>query len=203
MNDLNDLIGEDVTGEEREKLERTHELLLEAGPPPELPLGLEHGYIPAELELKRMKKRSQPRNIALIAAVVIALGIAFTVGVAAGNHKSATAQPVQSLVLKGTRAAPRARANLDVLPNVSGNWPMTLSVRGLPRVAAPEYYVVWLVRNGKPFAPCGEFVVSKPGSLTLQLNAPYSLEKGDTWIVMRQKYGQHSTRTTVLEPRRV
>ena len=39
---------------------------------------------------------------------------------------------------------------------------MTLSVSGLPKVAAPEYYYVWLVRKGKPLAPCGEFVVSKP-----------------------------------------
>jgi hypothetical protein len=134
---------------------------------------------------------------------VIVLLIACTAGVATANRKTATAQPISSLLLKGTAAAPRARGSLDVLPNVSGNWPMTLSVRGLPRVAAPVYYVVWLVRNGKPWAPCGEFVVSKPGPLTLQLNAPYSLKAGDTWVVMRQKYGRNSTRTTVLQPRRV
>ena len=59
------------------------------------------------------------------------------------------------------------------------------------------------MRNGKPWAPCGEFVVSKPSrSLTLTLNAPYALKTGDTWIVTRKTYKQPGAGTTVLRPTR-
>ncbi len=33
---LDELIGADTTGAERERLQRAHDMLLEAGPPPEL-----------------------------------------------------------------------------------------------------------------------------------------------------------------------
>jgi hypothetical protein len=151
--------------------------------------------------VRRLLKLSVPRKIALVAAAIIVLAVTFSIGFATGDN---VAKPVATLQLKGTAAAPHAKATLDVLSEVSGNWPMNLHVSGLPQVTPPEYYVVWLVRSGKPWAPCGSFVVSKPTrSLTLQLNAPYTLKPGDTWIVTRQNYGRHSTRTTVLEPKPV
>ena len=199
MNDFDELIDADVAGEERARLERVHGLLVEAGPPPELPVGLQHGYRPDELELKRSKKRTMPRKIAYLAAAVIVIGTAFAVGFATGSRKPS---PVGTLRLSGTAANPQAHATLDVLPNVDGNWPMTLTVRGLPAVTAPTYYVVWLERGGKLWAQCGSFVVSKPSTLlTLQLNAPYALKPTDSWVVTRETYGKPSTRTTVLAPR--
>jgi hypothetical protein len=206
VNDFDDMIDPGVTEEERERLQHVHALLVQAGPPPELPASLEHGSRPDELARKRAKpKSSVPRRLALLAAALILLGIAFGVGFGTGDRLSASTQPVAQLKLFGTGAAPHGRARLDVLPNVGGNWPMTLSVKGLPSVSAPMYYVVWLVRHGQRFAPCGSFVVSKNGiPLTLHLTAPYSLEKGDTWIVTREGYGPRAgTRTTVLEPRQL
>jgi len=200
VNDFDQLIDADVTGEQRERLRGVHDLLVQAGPPPELPLDLQHVPVPGEL--RRLKLiRSVPRKVSLLAAAVIVLGTTFSVGYATGNQTTAPTTPVAALALKGTAAAPYARATLDVLPPAGGNWPMTLAVSGLPRVAAPTYYVVWLVRNGKPWAPCGEFVVSKPSSpLTLTLTAPYSLQSGDRWIVTRQRNGQLGTGVPVLRP---
>ena len=40
---LDELIGADTTGAERERLQRAHDMLLEAGPPPELSPKLEEG----------------------------------------------------------------------------------------------------------------------------------------------------------------
>lgn len=198
MNDFDDLVGTDVPGAERERLRGVHELLVQAGPPAELPAGLQSAPSPRELRPRRVRRRA----LLLAAAVtVLTVGVTFSVGYAVGSRSTATSPLHEQLALKGTSAAPQARATLDVSQEVGGNWPMTLYVRGLPRAAAPTYYVVWLVRQGQLVAPCGSFVVSKPSNpLTLQLNAPYSLEQGDTWIVTRQQYGRHAARTTVLRP---
>jgi hypothetical protein len=197
VNDFDELIGADVAGEERERLRGVHELLVEAGPPPELPASLQH--VPRPGEVRRLRKLSVQRKIALVAAALIVLVVTFTAGFATGHTN--TAQPLATLHLSGTKAAPHAQGTLDVSSPVSGNWPMTLSVSGLPKVAAPDYYYVWLVRKGKPLAPCGEFVVAKPSdSLTLTLSAPYKLQRGDTWIVTRKAYNQPGTGQAVLRP---
>lgn len=199
MNDFDQLIDADVAGEERERLRGVHELLVEAGPPPELPAALQH--VPPPAEVRRLgKKQTVPRKIALIAAALVVLIVTFGLGFTTG-HRSTATEPLKTLDLTGTKAAPHAQGTLDVSSAVSGNWPMTLSVSGLPKVAAPEYYYVWLVRNGKPLAPCGEFVVAKSSdSLTLTLSAPYALKPGDTWIVTRQMYAQPGAGQTVLRP---
>lgn len=200
MNDFDELIGADVAGAERERLLAVHTALVEAGPPPELPATLLD--VPEPGKVSALRKQTAPRKFALLAAAVILLGVAFTIGFATGQKNSATGTPVKTIELSGTAKTPHAEGTLDVQRQVSGNVPMTLEVSGLPRVAAPEYYVVWLVRNGQRFAPCGTFVVSQPARpLTLNLTAPYALEKGDTWIVTRQGYGSHGTKpTTVLQP---
>ena len=45
---LDELIGADTTGAERERLQHVHELLLEAGPPPEVSPELEQGPEPQD-----------------------------------------------------------------------------------------------------------------------------------------------------------
>lgn len=199
MNDFDDLIGADVPGAERARLRGVHDLLVEAGPPPELPSALQDPPPPSEVSY--LRKQTGPRKFALIAAAVIVLGATFTLGFATGN-RSSNPKTLKTIALSGTTAAPRATAVLDVQRQVSGNLPMILSVSGLPRVPKSEYYVVWLVRKGQRFAPCGSFVISRPThSLTVKLNAPYSFERGDTWVVTLQRWGQRSaTPTTVLQP---
>jgi hypothetical protein len=191
VNGFDDLIGADVAGEERARLLEVHELLVEAGPPPELSEGLRN--VPRPGDVRFLPRRSGARKVALLAAAIVVLGATFSGGFAAGNGSSAPAAAIEQVKLSGTAAAPQARATLDLRPSVGGNWPMTLRVSGLPRVAAPTYYIVWLVRNGKTLAPCGQFVVAQSGSpLTLDLTAPYALKHGDTWIVTRQRYTQGS-----------
>lgn len=200
MNDFDELIGADVAGAERERLLAVHTALVEAGPPPELPDSLRDAPRPGDVST--LRKQTAPRKFALLAAAVIILVVAFTIGYATGLKKSSSAKPVETIEMTGTKEAPKAEAVLDVQQPVSGNVPMSLEVSGLPRIAAPEYYVVWLVRNGQRLAPCGSFVISKPvRTLTINLSAPYALEKGDTWIVTRQMYGPTTaTPTTVLKP---
>jgi hypothetical protein len=200
VNDFDELIGADVTGAERERLRGVHDMLVQAGPPAELPDSLHNAPRPSEVGA--LRKQSTPRKLALLVAAIIVLGITFSIGFSTGQKHAAPPSVAQDIALNGTAAAPRAQATLAVLPEVAGNSQMNLSVRGLPQVSPPEYYDVWLVRKGEPWGMCGEFVVSRPTrSLTLTLNAPYSLETGDTWIVTRHKFGESGVGTTVLQPR--
>jgi len=83
----------------------------------------------------------------------------------------------------------------------AGNWPMQLNVTGLPKLPPRGYYAVFLVRNGKIFAPCGTFVVAGVAHGTsVKLNAPYRLEHGDSWVVTKQMPGNHEPGPVVLRP---
>jgi len=90
-----------------------------------------------------------------------------------------------------------------VIQNVdeAGNWPMKLSVTGLPKLPRHGYYEVYLTRNGKPIAPCGVFVVAgKAGAVSVHLIAPYHVRKGDSWVVTKQLPGRDGAGPVVLHP---
>ena len=203
---LNELIGAETTGAERQRLQHVHELLLEAGPPPELSPELEAGPNLGTTLGKR--RRVKPRAMLLLAAA-LALGLVFFAGYAVRNRGSGTAEgpkPVMAVALKGTALAPGAQGALQVWndTNGHGNWPMTLRVVGLPQLPPRNYYEVYLVRNGKPWGSCGTFRVGGTGSpneeVTVTLSAPYSLRKGDTWVVTRPGAGGAEPGRTVLRP---
>ncbi len=200
---FDELVGAETSGEERERLRHVHELLLEAGPPPELTPKLEKapGSGVARMQRRRVVKR---RGLLLLAAAV-SIVVVFAAGYAVSNSRqsggnSSAPGVAKTLKLTGTRQAPNAQATLDVWKPQAGNWPMTLNVTGLPKLPPHAYYYVYLVRDGKPWAPCGAFRVASPSqALTLTLNAPYKLRKGDTWVVTRPtQLGEPGT--TVMRP---
>jgi len=102
---LDDLIGADMSGEERERLRQVHGMLLEAGPPPELSPKLEEGpTLGMTLQRKRALKR---RAMLLLAATLAVVGV-FLGGYAVANRGGSGPTPVLSQALKGTTLAPRA-----------------------------------------------------------------------------------------------
>jgi Anti-sigma-K factor rskA, C-terminal len=188
--DFDELIGSEVEGAERERLRRVHELLVQAGPPPEIEPEIAAGPTLA-MTIGRPRRRRLSRGALLLAAAVAALAMAFLGGYLAGNGHGTSAARV--LKLAGTPAAPHALASLQIDPvDAAGNWPMKLTVEGLPALPRHSYYEVYLVRGGKPWASCGSFVVAhgRPQGTTVRLNAPYRLKPGDTWVVTR--HGLHS-----------
>jgi len=201
---LDELIGAETSGAERQRLQQVHELLLEAGPPPELTPELETGpNLGATLGKRR---RVKPRAMLLLAAA-LALTLVFFAGYATRNHGSGkTATPVMAVALKGTSLVPAAQGTIQVWndTNGHGNWPMTLRVVGLPQLPPHNLYEVYLVRNGRPWGSCGTFRVGGTGSaeqeVTVTLSAPYSLHKGDTWVVTRPGPGGAEPGQTVLGP---
>ena len=197
--DFDELLDADVGSGERERLRRVHELLIQAGPPPELAPAVEAGPTLA-MTLGRPRRRLK-RRVMLLAAALVVVALAFLGGYIAGNNGGGLAQG-QVLKLAGTRIAPRAAASLRILPvDSAGNWPMQLSATGLPKLPARDYYAVYLVRNGKPFAPCGTFIVrSAEQGVSVTLNAPYRLRSSDSWIVTRELAGVDAPGPVVLRP---
>jgi hypothetical protein len=193
---FDDLVGGDVTGEERDRLRRTHELLVQAGPPPELSPELEKVPWPDEalqpLGLFRTPKQRQGRSwfqVALVAAAVLVVG--FLIGQAFGSRSNSfTATRV--IKMHGTKAAPRAFAAVDLgREGNDGNWPMQVTVTDLPPAQNGSYYNLWLSFHGKPVALCGTFNTHFTGDTSVRMSAAYDLThmKFDGWIVTRHTAG--------------
>jgi hypothetical protein len=199
---FDELVGGDLEPDERERLRRVHELLVTAGPPAELTPETEAGPTLA-MTLGGPSRRRATRRVTVLAAAVVALVLAFLAGYIAGNGRDGGGLSSGNVLkLAGTRQAPDALASLRILPvDASGNWPMRLSATGLPTLPERGYYEVYLVRDGKLFAPCGTFLVkSQESGVSIWLNAPYRLQQGDTWVVTRHRWGSRNAGPVVLRP---
>ncbi len=199
--DFDELVGRDLPPAERERLLRVHELVVAAGPPPELAPELEAGPTLA-MTLVKPKREHRRHRMSLLLAAAIAVLVVFLGGYIVGNSHTGGDAPAKTMTLTGTKAAPDALASLRIdHADSAGNWPMQLTVTGLPKLPDHAYYVVFLVRDGKPWAPCGAFNVAGPKrGTTVNLTAPYELKKGDTWAVMEQTPHASSPGPAVLWP---
>jgi hypothetical protein len=186
--EFRELVGDDLTPEERARLERVHELLVAAGPPPELPPALaEPPTGESRVSPIVLPRRRAGAMLALAAAIAL---IAFVGGFVAGKQGAGNNPGiVHSLTMHGTAAAQSASATIDIEEvDSSGNWPLRVVVRNLPRLSKGSYYEMFLTRNGKRLAPCGIFTVAKSPS-TLRLTMPPTLKGYDGWIVTREHPG--------------
>lgn len=150
-----------------------------------------------------MQRHAVRRRALVLIAAALSIAAVFVSGYAARDHWRGSAPRnavVKTLALRGTSVAPRARARLEVWQARAGNWPITLSVVGLPKLPLHTYYEVDLVRAGKPEWSCGTFrIASASRTVTLTLNAPYPLRKGDYWVVTRQALSRGPS-VTALRP---
>src|SRR5260221_5885014 len=153
--DFDELVGSDLPEEERERLLRAHELLLAAGPMPELPPDLEQ---PREPELAEVVPFFNQRRSAVYATAAAAIAlVAFGGGYLAG-HRGGGFTAAHTIRMHGTAAAPDALASVQIgKADSEGNWPMLVKVSNLPQLPPGGYYTIWLTRHGKAIAPCGTF----------------------------------------------
>ena len=84
--DFEELVGTDLEPEERDRLQRAHDLLIAAGPPPELPPGLADPMGPPRRRSIPFWNRRRNAAIAVLAAALAAL--AFGIGYLTGHTKS-------------------------------------------------------------------------------------------------------------------
>jgi Anti-sigma-K factor rskA len=194
--DLRELLGDDVPEEELERLGRVQELLLRAGPPPELPGDLTEPPPEPEATIALLPRRHWRPLAVLAAALALAVFGAGWLAASARDSGGDAFPAVDFRVpMQGTQAAPNAVASIAVAErDEAGNWPIAMTVRGLPELPDGQEYELWLTKKGKLAAQCGTFRTD--ASTVAYLNAPYRLRQYDGWVVTRAGDKRFLLRTT-------
>jgi hypothetical protein len=187
--DFRELVGDDVPEEERARLERVHELLVAAGPPPELPPALvEPDLDPREANVDFLPRRRAGFVLGIAAAVGVA---AFLGGFLAGRTKEPFSE-VFKINMHGTAQARNASATIKVgKADAAGNWPLKVVVHGLKPLPKGQYYEMFLAHGRKAAASCGTFRVKQSGD-NIRLNAPYNLRRFNGWLVTLERPGSNT-----------
>jgi Anti-sigma-K factor rskA, C-terminal len=186
--DFDELVG-GLEPEQRERLRRAHELLLEAGPLPELPPSLADAQPQPEAEIVPFFNRRRNASIALLAAAAAAA--AFGIGYLTGHNGNSDFVTKHTVEMRAAPGAPAGAIGSIAVSSrdESGNWQMIVRVEHLEKLKSRAYYAVWLTRKGRAVAPCGYFVV--PGNTNkvteIRLTVPYKLSRFDGWVVTEQK----------------
>ncbi len=190
--------GDDLDPKDEARLRRIHALLVEAGPPADLPPELEEPSTPDGGELVDVPYLFQRRR-GLAAVLVLAAALAGLAGGFAFGHSKAkpAAFATERLV-----AMHGANGKVGVIKvghaDSVGNWPMLVEVSGLATQADPRaYYELWLTRDGKPVAPCGSFRVHGK-TTSVRLSVPYALGRFDGWVVTKQPASDRTVGPVVL-----
>jgi hypothetical protein len=197
--DFDELTGGVEEADERDRLRRVHELLVQAGPPPELSPALASMAPPAdapveedERDVSWLPRRRLGAGLILVGAVVAAT---FGLGYLAGGSDSGENETSGGVEI--VRSAPlTGKGGTSGIVNVgqrdaNGNWPMIVTVRGLAPLSQGDYYVLALSKNGKPTVTCGTFNVSGTGQRTVRMSAAYDLKGFDGWVVTRYDAKTH------------
>ncbi len=199
--DIIDVSGLDT--DEIGRLRRIHDLLVEAGPPADLPVNLLRAPRPlsavpslppfGSLEIDERAAEAAPatnvvalssrkrRATAMLAFAAAVTAAAFGAGYVTGTNGSSSLSPIRVVAMTGDQ---NALASVRVgSVDASGNRPIQLSVSGLPKLSdAAAYYELFLTEGNKPAIPCGGFRVTS-GTTTVQFTVPYDMNKNSHWVV--------------------
>jgi hypothetical protein len=186
--DFDELVGRDVDGEERARMRRAHDLLVAAGPPPELS---------GALDTPRVRPLTRRRVAALALAAALATA-AFAGGWALrGGDESFDVRA--EVPMHATPNADGASALIKLgYADDLGNWPMVLVVRGLEPLPEGGYYELLLTKDGEPVATCGSFKVRATGETVVRLGASYKLSDFDGWVVRPYVHDRDAFNETIL-----
>lgn len=193
--DLRDLIGDE--GDTDERLARVHELLLDAGPPPDAVPRSPHvgGRV-----FRARTRRRRWTELALAAALA---AVALAVGFAVGSRGSAF-EPVATVAMHGVSPVAEASAELAVgKPDESGNIALEMDVKRLPQLPQGGWYELFLSKNGVIGASCGTFVTAGDET-TVRLGVGYDLRRWrkaglyDGWVVTAHVPGKPGSGERIL-----
>jgi hypothetical protein len=174
--DFDELVGAEVSPEERAELERVDSLLRAAGAPP--------AEIPSSLTRRVEKIGSRPVwtwRRAGVAVALAALLAALFFGIGRWTEGDEVGYRA-SIPMQATSTNTRAEGLIKVgEKDANGNWKIRLEVKGLPPLSGDRYYVLWLAKDGKYAATCGGFNVR--GDTVVDMTASYRLSDYDAWVV--------------------
>jgi hypothetical protein len=196
--DFNELLDGVDDPEERARLQRVHELLVEAGPPPELTAELATPPPAAARDLPWQRpRRLRPRTVLLAGALVTAFLVGYLAAAPDSDQRGGPAAGLRiarTVQLEGKGDATGA-VGIGVR-DPKGNWPMVVSVWGLEHLSGGDYYTLALTKKGKPIVTCGTFNVSG-NQTTVRMTAAYDLKRFEGWVVLLWD-AQTRNETTVL-----
>lgn len=194
--DFDELVGGDDAPEELERLRRVHDLLVQAGPPPELSPALDQ---PPAVGAKVLPFRTR-RPATAFGIAVAAAAVALVIGVVVGTRKNDFTANV-TVQMQGVGALRQAGASIDLgKRDPRGNYPMKMKVWGLRPPADGGWYVLYLSKRGKPLWPCGTFTTVGTGQTTVRLSVGYQLDRlwadrtYDGWVVEEKVPGDGTPR---------
>jgi hypothetical protein len=184
--EFRDLVGDEGTPEELAKLRRAHELLVSAGPPPELSPGLERAPEVGEGKVATFRRRRPATVLALAAALALAT---FVIGYAVADQRTGFSA-ARTVEMHGLGPLAAAQASIAIgNQDAGGNYPMEMKVRGLPSLPKGGWYELLLSKDGRPTLTCGLFSADR-GTVTVRLSVPYDLSQRpklfDGWVVLRR-----------------
>jgi hypothetical protein len=175
-----DELFEGAEPEDVDRLRRVHELLVEAGPPPELSPALASAPLPGERARKPWFRRRVVLAVAVLGAVLAAtFGLGYLAG-SAGSDESGI--KVRETIVLSSDSGASGVVDLG-FKGEDGNWPMIIKVRGLAPLHGGDYYSLQLTKGGKPIVTCGTFNVSGGDETTVRMVAAYELKGFDGWAV--------------------
>jgi hypothetical protein len=174
--DFEELVGADLTADERADMERVDRLLRAAGPPPaEIP-----GSLTSAVERIGRQRVWTRRRAALAVALAASLAAIFF-GLGRWADSDSTHYRA-SIEMRPASSVPDASARIKLGEReTSGNWKLELQVDGLPRLPEDRYYVLWLAKDGHYAATCGGFNVQ--GHTVVDMTASYRLSDYDAWVI--------------------
>jgi hypothetical protein len=192
--DFRELVGDDGAPEELDRLQQVHDLIVAAGPPPELSPAYEHAPKIEESKVYEFKRR---RPTAVFAIAIAAAAAVFAIGYGVGNRGNSFASAAE-VPMHGLGAQAAATANISVgKHDTGGNYPLEMSVKGLPHLPKGGWYELLLSKKGRPTLPCGDFAVDG-GTTNVRMSVPYDLTElhkaklYDGWVVIRHAPGTKS-----------
>lgn len=190
--DFRELVGDEGGDEDLDRLRQVHDLLVAAGPPPELSMRVAE---PPEVEHSKVLEFKRRRPATLLAVGIAAAAAAFVIGYGVGQRQNSF-DAQASVPMHGVGTQLVARGDVQIgSHDTGGNYPLQMKVEGLRHVPKGGWYELLLSKKGKPTASCGDFIVDG-GETTVRMSVPYDLPDWhqkklyDGWVVVLHRPGQ-------------
>ena len=193
--ELRDVIGDEGPDE---RLERVHDMLVVAGPPPQ-------GALPPAPEVGRPAVRAHPprRRWAELALAAALASVALAVGFIAGSRGDGF-EAVVTIPMHGVSPVADASAELAMSePDENGNIALEMDVKRLPQLPQGGWYELYLSKQRVIVDSCGTFVTSGDAT-TVRLSVGYDLPgwrkagRYDGWVVTAHVPGKPGSGKRIL-----